>query len=276
MLDQSAIAKKLGLPETAFETETTFDTAFNDSKTGYIARARVFEDDGIAKHFNDKHGQRFGQLETLTRKLFKEEIGVDELASGQLEEMLADGGRKAKALMSKITEDGKKSTDTRVAELSIQSSEFKTKWDFERERADKANQLFEDMKKEHETYKTTLRTNQLFETAIKGVEFVPDMDEIKKKGFNALLGETYEFKLDTEGETLEVYDRATKKRAKNDVGNVPLTVEDAIKSLADKNNLLKKNNLNRQAPQQQRTEPTNGDRMDRVSEALKRNPRLVG
>lgn len=246
MLEVTAIANKLGLPETAFEDETKFDAAFNDPKTGYIARAKALEDEGIAKHFNDAHGKRMGQLESLTRKAFKEELEIEELESGPIETMLLDGAKKVKGKIVKLSEDAKKGNDTKLTELTTELGTFKTKYESEKERADTTNKLLETTKGEFENYKTTLKSNQLFQSELSKIELIPDMTDLQRKGFNALVAENFEFKLDKDGETLEVYKKGEAKRAKNEAGNQNMTVEEALKDLADKNGLLKKNNMNRE------------------------------
>ena len=108
MIDPAIIAKKLGLPDAALEDEAKFEAAFNDTKTGYIARAKALEDDSIAQHFNDQYGTRLGQIEYLIRKVGKEEIGIEEIENGPIEKMITDLSKKAKARIHKLTEDGHK------------------------------------------------------------------------------------------------------------------------------------------------------------------------
>ena len=263
MIDPAIIAKKLGLPDAALEDEAKFEAAFNDTKTGYIARAKALEDDSIAKHFNDQYGTRLGQIETLIRKVGKEEIGIEEIENGPIESMITDLSKKTKARLHKLTEDGNKDKDTRVIELTTQANALKANLESEKERADNANKLLEATKGEFENYKTSLISNQLFQKELGKIELIPDMTELQKKGFNALVAETFEFKLDKEGETLEVYKKGEAKRAKNEAGNQNLTVEEALKSLAEKNGLLKKNNLNRETRFEQKTVPQNGQSTER-------------
>lgn len=265
MLEVTAIAKKLGLPETAFEDETKFDAAFNDPKTGYIPRAKALEDDGIAKHFNDQTGKRIGQLEAATRKVFKEDLGIEDLdSSGLLEDVFADGANKIKAKLSKLAEDAKKGNDTKLTELTNELGTFKAKYESEKERADATNKLLEATKGEFENYKTTLKSNQLFQSELSKIELIPDMTDLQKKGFHALIAESYEFKLDKDGETLEVYKKGEAKRAKNEAGNQNMTVEEALKELADKNGLLKKNNMNREQYRKQEAPPEQNGRPERI------------
>ena len=275
MLDTPAIAKKLGLPETAFEDEKKFDEAFNDSKTGYIARAKAVEDEGIAKHFNDHVGKRMGALEVLTRKAFKEGLGIEELESGTLEKMLEDGADKAKALLTKWGEDSKKNNDTRITELTSEVGSYKTKWESEKERAEKANQLLATTQGEFENYKTNLKSTQLFQSELGKIELIPDMSELQKKGYHTLIAEAYEFKLDKDGEALEVYHKGQTKWAKNEAGNQNLTVEEALKALAEKNGLLRKNNITLKRtfaePQHNGTQ----ERIPRTAQTLERNPKLA-
>lgn len=244
MLEVTAIANKLGLPETAFEDETKFDAAFNDPKTGYIARARALEDEGIAKHFNDAHGKRMGQLESLTRKAFKEELEIEELESGPIETMLLDGAKKVKGKIVKLSEDAKKGNDTKLTELSTELGLYKTKYESEKERADKTNGLLKEKEQEFDGFKTNLQMNSIVTDAFKQVPLIPDITEIQRRGLNDLIREEYEFKVgDGSG---EVWDRKTNKPAMNESGNVPIKVHEAISAIADKNGLLKKNNMNRE------------------------------
>lgn len=244
MLEVTAIAKKLGLPETAFEDETKFDAAFKDPKTGYIPRAGLADDDTVKELVKNGFGTRMGQLESLTRKAFKEELEIEELESGPIENMLLDGAKKTKAKMVKLGEDAKKGNDTKLTELTTELGLYKTKYESEKERADKTNGLLKEKEKEFDGFKTNLQMNSIVTDAFKQVPLIPDITEIQRRGLNDLIREEYEFKVgDGSG---EVWDRKTNKPAMNESGNVPIKVHEAISEIADKNGLLKKNNMNRE------------------------------
>lgn len=258
MLEVTAISNKLGLPIAAFEDETKFDAAFNDPKTGYIARAKATEDEGIAKHFNDAHGDRLGKMQRLQKSLFKE-LGVEEFEGELIEDQLKSAVKGVKTLFAKITEDAGKTADTRVTELTTELGTFKTKYESERERADNANNLLTEKTKEYDTFKSGLTFRKLYDQEYAKVKFDPGADALKLKGFNTTVQETFDFKLSADETEVEVYRKGEKKRAKTGAGNIDLTVEAAVQLLGDEHGVTMKNNLNREQPRRpEQPQPTNG------------------
>lgn len=281
MLEVKDIASQLGFKEEDFEDKTSLKTAL-DGDSGYIPRAKVFEDDAVVKHFNDSTGERFGKLEAQLRSSFKE-LGVDELESGKVEEMLISGTKQAKNTYQKAIDDAKKDEGTKLTEITTERDKYKSSSESEKERADKANDLLKKTEDEFGTYKTDLKKSTLYDKEYKTVEFIPDITDLQRRGYDAVVAETYEFRLAKDEKSLEPWKDG--KRAKTEAGNENLTVSEALSLVANENNLLRKNRgaqpivqLQVQPgvqPGIQQVQQIPGKPEPRTAQTLKNNPKLA-
>lgn len=222
----------------------------------FIARSAAPSDPEIVKAAASKLGNVMGKAESM----FKQELkyfGIDKVDGDKLEEIIPSGLGALKTQFETLKEKDKKTKDQRFTELETDLNKYKSQFESEKERADKANKLLEEKDKEVSTFKKNWTIEQQLGEVYKAVPFTDDYknDPIRQKGFQQFLKEEVVFDLDDKGSLIALNKEG--KPFTNPAGNVYKTPQEVINEYADKAKIKANNNLN-PARQQQHQAAGNG------------------
>lgn len=275
-LEITKLSELTGLPVTAFETEDAFKAAFNDKSSGYIARNKLADDEDVSKMFTSRTGARLGSLQTHIITQSKK-LGIQKPKGETVEEVFDNAVEALQLRMVELEETGKKTSDTRVTDLTNQLTGLQTELQSEKEMREKANELAQNWEKTHNEYiANQTRSNLLFD-ARAGVKFRKDATKLEMAGYERIIETEYDFPLS--GDSLGVIYKTGKDKGKpvtNVVGNKPFTPQELFEKIADEEGLLEKNSASyqptRREPESNGKAPVNniGDPEDRIADARKR------
>jgi len=205
------------------ENAETLDEVKAHVEKTFIPVGLIQEDERIKKHVSKVIGKRIGEAETKIG-IASKKFGI-ELAEGKFED-LVEGFTTALELKHKELADAVgKGDDAKVAELQKQVDKL-TKTITEKD-GFLTNALTEKEKVEQEFtgFKTSLVKNELTTKAWSSLPWSDTADDLKKKGFQAVIADKYEVRLPQDGEDtkdgLVVVNKATNERPKTAVGFVP-------------------------------------------------------
>lgn len=202
--------------------ETLDDVKAHVEKT-FIPVGLIQEDERIKKHVSKVIGKRIGEAETKLNMASKK-FGI-ELPEGKFEELVEGFTSAIEVKHKELSDAVGKGDDAKVAELQKQVDKL-TKTVTEKD-GFLANALAEKEKVEQEFtgYKTNLTKTELTSKAWGSLPWSDTADDLKKKGFQAVIADKYEVRLPQDGEDtkdgLVVIDKATKERPKTAVGFIP-------------------------------------------------------
>lgn len=168
------------------------------------------------------NGKVFGSAQTKIKKNF-EELGVEfedgELKDLMLEDMVKLGNTKILSKVEQIKADIEKQAgltiDQRIAEKEAELGKYKAKAsDYEKLLKQKATD-FENKEKEYQGQLKNSEINFHKKSVIGSLNYLPDLDPYKKKGFLAEMDEKFTVDLDETGTPIPL-DRKTGSRIPSD------------------------------------------------------------
>jgi vacuolar-type H+-ATPase subunit I/STV1 len=162
-------------------------------------------------------GKRMSILERKAFSLFESagiEFDKDSFKGKKLEEVFEAVTPKVGEHFTTLKKSAESGSDDKVKEILKQKEQIESKYK-------DTESLLNSLKQEHETFKTTVieekrktKKDAYVKEAFSVLEFSPEVDELKKKGFEAIVSQAYKVELDDKDEPF-VVDSATNQRVKN-------------------------------------------------------------
>lgn len=237
----------LGLKEEP-ETIDAFKEAFQKD---FIARSAAASDPVIRDAAASKLGNVMGKAESI----FKQELkyfGIEKVDGEKLEEIIPSGLGALKTQFETLKAGDKKTKDQKFLEVESDRDKYKTQFESEKERADKANELFEKEKQERAQFEKSWIIKQKFEEdVVKKAPWTDDYrnDEVRQKGFSAILNEKVIWDLD-ENKSLIGLRREDGKPFTNLAGNKIMTPLEIVVEIGNPAKVIANNSLNNPKPKQ--------------------------
>lgn len=242
------------------EKEEDFKKAFSEK---FIAKSQVAEDDEIVKSIV---GRRMGSIETGLKKIarsYEIEFG-DDLKEKKVEDIIDVLGTKIqekhqseiKTLKESIDDEDQKKA---LTEWEDKYSKLEQKYSDTKDLLDNTKNEFNQYRDETNNKLKGVKLGVILDSTKSKMPWKDEMNEVEKKGFEAIIREKYKFDLDDENPSQAVpFDAKTGKRIQNPkkAGEF-MSLNDVLETEAREMKLLKAND---KADVRQRS----GDRRERI------------
>lgn len=248
------IVESLGWDK-APETRSEFEEKL---KKEFVPRSALKDDPDVFKLVGDQTGKRLGQLDTLIRQQAKE-VGVDKIEGEKYEEIIPHIFSTIKTNIATLKEADKKTKDQRYTELETDLNKYKAQFESEKERAEKANQLYEQEKEGRKQFEKNYTIQDQLNKALEKVPFTDEFKtrEIMREGFMARLNKRMKLDLNDKGEAIPLTPEGIP--FKNPAGNLNKSLVEVLTDFADEDKVKANNNLNNQRQSvKQQMEQANG------------------
>lgn len=248
------IVESLGWDK-APETRSEFEEKL---KKEFVPRSALKDDPDVFKLVGDQTGKRLGQLDTLIRQQAKE-VGVEKIEGEKYEEIIPHIFSTIKTNLEALKSADKKTKDQKFLEVEEERNKYKSQYETQKELADKANQLYEQEKKERAEFQKSWTTNHQHTELKKQVPFTDDFkkDPLQQTGFDVEFEKKYVKDLDDKGNIVYLY-RETGKPVTNSTGNQIIPPIQVLTDFAEQMGKKANNNLNPITRKQEPNPQNNG------------------
>lgn len=240
MVEVKDILESLGWDK-APETREEFEQRL---KSDFIARSVAHTDPEIQEKAASKMGARIGSIETLFKQGAKE-LGIEKIEGEKAEDIIKNGLTLFHTKYEEVKNADKKTKSQREEELLGDMNKWKSQYESQKELADKANQLYEKEKTDRANFEKNWIIKQKFEDQVeKKAPWTDDYrnDEVRQKGFSAILNERVKWDLDEAGELIGL--KPDGKPYTNPAGNKILSPLEIVVEIGNPAKVIANNNLN--------------------------------
>ena len=208
--------------------------------TKFIARDKVSNDPDL---ISKMEGRRIGSINTTVNRLFGEVIGMnaDELRTSKVEDVLGTIKETYEGQIDEIKSRSKDGNDKKVNDLQALIEDKDKSIDAYKQSIQKLETDFGSFKLNSQDEISNYMTNHQLSEVYGSLNYKEGISEVEKAGFKALVSNSVKLGLD-ENKKLIVRDSDGNPIPSKKSASEHATPADVLSELAEKNNLLRKNN----------------------------------
>jgi hypothetical protein len=217
-----------------------FDNFKDTFPTKFLTKEAALEDNEIVSRVTARRVSEIASKALPVFKLVDPEFSLNKLKEGRFEDHLLTLEEKAKATLSELKDKASAGNDKKLADLE-KALEDKDKSILSyKELNERVSNEFESYKSETGNSIKSFKINHQLEQAKNKIQWVDDMTDVQRTGYNALLSSKYQFDIDEKDNIVVVGKDGKRIQSKNKADFA--TIEEILELEAEQNKLIKKNN----------------------------------